>query len=83
MPNIGPLEIGIVLLIVLIIFGPKRLPALGRSLGSGLREFKDSVTGKGGDADAPKDELDAPASGTDGAGDAAGKATTTEPAAKN
>ena len=46
MPNIGPLEIIIVLVIVLIIFGPKRLPDLGRSLGTGMREFKDSVTGK-------------------------------------
>jgi sec-independent protein translocase protein TatA len=51
MPNIGPLEIVIVLVIVLIIFGPKRLPDLGRSLGRGMREFKDSVTGK------DKDEL--------------------------
>jgi TatA/E family protein of Tat protein translocase len=42
----GPLEIIIVLVIVLIIFGPKRLPDLGRSLGRGMREFKDSVTGK-------------------------------------
>ncbi len=46
MPNIGPLEIVIVLIIVLVIFGPKRLPDLGRSLGRGMREFKDSVTGK-------------------------------------
>jgi sec-independent protein translocase protein TatA len=46
MPNIGPLEIIVVLVIVLIIFGPKRLPDLGRSLGRGMREFKDSVTGK-------------------------------------
>lgn len=46
MPNIGPLEIVIVLVIVLIIFGPKRLPDLGKSLGRGMREFKDSVTGK-------------------------------------
>ena len=46
MPNIGPLEIVIVLVIVLLIFGPKRLPDLGRSLGRGMREFKDSVTGK-------------------------------------
>jgi sec-independent protein translocase protein TatA len=46
MPNIGPLELVIVLVIVLLVFGPKRLPGLGRSLGSGMREFKDSVTGK-------------------------------------
>ncbi len=49
MPNIGPLEIIIVLVIVLVIFGPKRLPDLGRSLGTSMREFKDSVTGKGDD----------------------------------
>jgi sec-independent protein translocase protein TatA len=42
----GPLEIVIILVIVLIIFGPKRLPDLGKSLGHGMREFKDSVTGK-------------------------------------
>ena len=46
MPNIGPLEIAIVLIIVLIIFGPKRLPELGRSMGRGIREFRSSVTGK-------------------------------------
>ena len=45
MPNIGPLEIIIVLVIVLVIFGPKRLPDLGHSLGRGMREFKNSVTG--------------------------------------
>jgi sec-independent protein translocase protein TatA len=44
--SIGPLELGIVLLIVLLIVGPKRLPALGRQLGSGMREFKDSLTNK-------------------------------------
>jgi sec-independent protein translocase protein TatA len=47
----GPLEIGIVLLIVLVVFGPKRLPDLGRSLGSGMREFKDSITGNHKDED--------------------------------
>ncbi|HEX2468756.1 MAG TPA: twin-arginine translocase TatA/TatE family subunit [Solirubrobacterales bacterium] len=46
MPNIGPLELAIVLIIALVIFGPKRLPDLGRSLGKGMREFKDSITGK-------------------------------------
>ena len=51
MPNIGPLELAIVLVIALVIFGPKRLPDLGRSLGSGMREFKDSLTGKDDDDD--------------------------------
>jgi sec-independent protein translocase protein TatA len=46
MPNIGPLELAIVLIIALVVFGPKRLPELGRSLGKGMREFKDSITGK-------------------------------------
>jgi len=49
MPTPGPLELIIVLVIVLIVFGPKKLPGLGRSLGSGMREFKDSITGKGDD----------------------------------
>ena len=51
MGPIGPLELGIVLLIVLLIFGPKRLPGLGRQLGSGMREFKDGITGKSDDED--------------------------------
>ena len=58
MPNIGLPEIAIVLLIVLVIFGPKRLPQLGRSLGSGMREFKDAVTGKNKDDD--PDQIEAP-----------------------
>ena len=57
MPGIGPLEIIVVLIIVLVIFGPKRLPGLGRSLGTGMREFKDSVTGTTKDDD---DERDRP-----------------------
>ena len=44
MPNIGPLEIVIILIIALIVFGPKRLPELGRSMGRGIREFKNSLT---------------------------------------
>jgi sec-independent protein translocase protein TatA len=47
-PNVGPLEIAVVLIIVLIIFGPKRLPELGRSMGRGIREFRGSL---GGDDD--------------------------------
>ena len=53
MPTPGPLEIVILLVIVLLIFGPKRLPDLGRSLGRGMREFKDSVTGKDSDDEQP------------------------------
>lgn len=51
MPNIGPLELAIVLVIALVVFGPKRLPELGRSLGRGIREFRGSVTGDHGDED--------------------------------
>lgn len=47
MANIGPLEIGIVLIIALIVFGPKKLPELGNSLGKGIREFKGSISGEG------------------------------------
>jgi sec-independent protein translocase protein TatA len=53
--NIGPLEIIVVLVIALIVFGPKRLPELGNSLGKGIREFKDSVTGDNKDEDAVED----------------------------
>jgi sec-independent protein translocase protein TatA len=46
---IGPWEIAILLVIVLLVFGPKRLPEMGKSLGKGMREFKNSVTGKDDD----------------------------------
>ena len=52
MPNIGPLEIIIVLVIALVVLGPKRLPDFGRSVGKGLREFKGAISGdssRGGD----------------------------------
>jgi sec-independent protein translocase protein TatA len=45
MSNIGAPEIILLLLVALLLFGAKRLPEIGRSLGSGMREFKDSVTG--------------------------------------
>jgi sec-independent protein translocase protein TatA len=54
--SIGPTELIIVLAIVLIIFGPKRLPGLGRQLGSGMKEFKDSITGKDSDRDLDEDD---------------------------
>jgi sec-independent protein translocase protein TatA len=43
--NIGPMELIIVLVIALVVLGPKRLPDAGRSLGRGLREFKESLSG--------------------------------------
>jgi sec-independent protein translocase protein TatA len=46
MPNIGPMEIAIVLIIALIVFGPKRLPELGKSLGKGIQEFKGTISGE-------------------------------------
>jgi len=54
--GIGVTELIIVLVIVLVIFGPKRLPAMGRSLGSGVREFKNSITGKDKDDKDDEDE---------------------------
>ena len=56
--NIGPTELIIVLVIVLLIFGPKRLPGLGKQLGSGMREFKDSITGRDRDEDEPPTPAD-------------------------
>jgi sec-independent protein translocase protein TatA len=60
MPNVGPFELAIVLIIALIVFGPKRLPELGRSLGKGIREFKGSINGEH-DADEPPPAAPVPA----------------------
>jgi sec-independent protein translocase protein TatA len=57
--SIGPTELIIVLVIVLLIFGPKRLPGLGKQLGSGMREFKDSISGKDSDHDDDDEDEDA------------------------
>jgi sec-independent protein translocase protein TatA len=51
--NIGFPEILVVLIIALIIFGPKRLPELGRSVGKGIREFRASISGNDDDDDEP------------------------------
>ena len=55
MPNIGPLEIVVVLVIALVVFGPKRLPELGKSMGNGIREFRSTISGKD---DEPKAEIE-------------------------
>jgi sec-independent protein translocase protein TatA len=50
--NIGPMELIVVLIIALVVLGPKKLPEVGKSLGKGMREFKDSISGMaGGDDD--------------------------------
>ena len=60
MPNVGPMELVIVLVVALIVLGPKRLPEVGRSLGNGLREFKDSLQNPGHDDDDPHLDVEEP-----------------------
>ena len=57
MPNVGPLEILGLLLLALLLFGAKRLPEIGKSLGRGMREFKDSISGNDDDDRHPPPEL--------------------------
>ncbi len=45
-PNIGPMEIAIILVLLLVIFGPRKLPELGRSAGKGISEFKSGLTSR-------------------------------------
>jgi sec-independent protein translocase protein TatA len=49
MPNVGPWEIVLLLLLALLLFGAKRLPEIGKSMGKGMREFKDSLSGNDSD----------------------------------
>ena len=58
MPRIGPLEIIIVLVIILIIFGVGRLPEVGGGIGKGLREFRSGLKGDNDDDDAKKESED-------------------------
>jgi sec-independent protein translocase protein TatA len=51
-PNVGPTELIILVVVVLLVFGSRRLPEIGRSLGKGMREFKHSVSGKDEEAEA-------------------------------
>ncbi|MEY2515875.1 MAG: sec-independent protein translocase protein TatA [bacterium] len=49
--NVGPMELIVVLVIALVVLGPKKLPEVGKSLGKGMREFKDSISGISGNDD--------------------------------
>jgi sec-independent protein translocase protein TatA len=60
MPNVGPMELVIVLIVALVVLGPKRLPEVGRSLGNGIREFKDSIQNEGRHDDPQLDVEDPP-----------------------
>ncbi len=50
-PNVGPMEMIVVVVIALLVLGPKKLPEAGRSIGKGLREFKDAISGASDDED--------------------------------
>ncbi|MEO8290194.1 MAG: twin-arginine translocase TatA/TatE family subunit [Gaiellaceae bacterium] len=72
--NIGWQGALVIVLVLLLVFGPKRLPEMGRSLGRGMREFKDSITGNDQDDPEPeKVELTPPASSTPVPPDAAAR----------
>jgi sec-independent protein translocase protein TatA len=61
MPNVGPLELIVVLVIALIVLGPKRLPEVGRSVGKGMREFKEAISGDHDeDEQQPPEKLNTP-----------------------
>ena len=52
MPNVGAAELIIILVIALLVLGPKKLPEVGRSVGKGMRDFKESLAGN----DSPSDD---------------------------
>ena len=60
MPEIGIAGVIVILVVALLIFGPKRLPEIGRSLGKGMREFKDSISGKDDARELPPSADDRP-----------------------
>lgn len=64
MPNIGPAELLVILLVALVVFGPRKLPELGKSLGAGLREFRKSTQGLKEEFEDATRELSGPSSQT-------------------
>ncbi len=57
MPNIGPAELIVILVIALLVLGPKKLPEVGKSLGKGMREFKDSISAAGDSNDHDREPI--------------------------
>jgi sec-independent protein translocase protein TatA len=55
--GVGPAEVLVLLIVALLVFGPKRLPEMGRSLGRGMREFKESISGSDPEPSEPPAEL--------------------------
>lgn len=58
---VGPLELFLIILIIVIIFGARRLPELGKSLGEGIKNFRKSVTSKEKESESPQDKTKPPA----------------------
>jgi sec-independent protein translocase protein TatA len=75
--SIGWQGLVVILIILLLVFGPKRLPEMGRSIGRGMREFKDSLTGSGDDDDDRERRLEAPEDEASVAASARERETTT------
>jgi sec-independent protein translocase protein TatA len=63
MPNLGPLEIGLIVLVILLLFGATRLPKLGRSMGQSIRGFKQGLNEEVVDEDETAEQDAAPAKG--------------------
>ena len=57
--NVGPMELIVVLIIALVVLGPKKLPEVGKSLGKGMREFKESISGMAADDEDEKKQIKA------------------------
>jgi sec-independent protein translocase protein TatA len=58
LPEVGITGLIVILIVALLVFGPKRLPEIGRSLGKGMREFKDSISGRDDKAELPPSSAD-------------------------
>ncbi|MSO40374.1 MAG: twin-arginine translocase TatA/TatE family subunit [Solirubrobacterales bacterium] len=75
MPNVGPMELGVVLIIALIVIGPKKLPDLARSLGHGVREFRETISGAADPPPKKQVEPEVAEAGAGPAGEASAEAT--------